>query len=352
MNAPTAQSESTSSSSTTRAPPNFRLQSKNFSITFPQCAVSKKDALERILRLCPSPKGVIVCQEKHADGEPHLHIGLFLNDRLRTRDPNYFDCIAQKHGNYQSTRVPAAWVEYCRKEDSSPEIYGTLPTPRSKASTSSKATEIAEMINSGSTLDQVQEMQPGYFLLHKRKIEDYAAFIAQKQQRLSIKKLKMPLPYTGQDPDTQSICDWLNTNLFQSRSFKSKQLLISGPANSLKTSLMEKLSTYVRIYHPPIIEAFFDSYSDDDYDLVFFDEFRGQQTCQWMNLFLQGSQMSIRKKGTQAMKRKNLPCVICSNFSVENIYKDPINQATFAARVLEINLKKPIDLDKIEFAEQ
>ena len=67
-------------------------------------------------------------------------------------------------------------------------------------------------------------------------------------------------------------------------------------------------------------EEFYDQYSDD-YDLVVMDEFKGQKKITFLNEFLQGSTMSIRKKGSQGIKQKNLPVIILSNLTLETCYR-------------------------------
>ena len=55
-------------------------------------------------------------------------------------------------------------------------------------------------------------------------------------------------------------------------------------------------------------------------DLCVLDEFRAQKTVQFLNHFLDGSHMPLRQKGRQTLKTDNLPCIILSNFSLEECY--------------------------------
>ena len=154
----------------------FRLQAKNFILTFPQCSVSKEDALERLTSSNLPLQGVIVCQEKHADEELHLHIGIFLTERFRTRDPNYFDFVAGKHGNYQPMKSIKGSIAYLKKEDPQPLTYGTIPSS-SKDGKMSKSDTVAEQIASGTSIDDIATTFPGFFLLNKRKVEEIHCLI-------------------------------------------------------------------------------------------------------------------------------------------------------------------------------
>lgn len=338
----------TTTSRTSGQPKRIRIQAKNWILTFPQCDVSKDIALQRLTSSELRLKAAIICQEKHADGDSHLHIGIFLEEKLRISDPAFFDFVCEKHGNYQSMKSISGTIAYLHKEDPAPLIYGDMSSII-KGPSQSKSEKVATMINSGFSIDAVAQEMPGFFLLNKRKIEEYNCYYLERLARQSKKQVKLPIQYTGADTDTQTVVDWLNANLLVQRPFKSPQLFISGPPNSLKTSLCMRLGMYLRVYEMPILEDFYDFYQDDNFDLVVLDEFKGQKTMQFLNLWLQGSTMNVRKKGTQAIKRKNLPMIICSNYRLHECYKDTVKLQTLRARLVEIDLLNPIDLDNIQF---
>jgi hypothetical protein len=50
------------------------------------------------------------------------------------------------------------------------------------------------------------------------------------------------------------------------------------------------------------------------------DEYRSTYPITWLNLFLTGSPMSIRKKGAQAFKVKNPLTVVLSNLRIDEQY--------------------------------
>ena len=99
----------------------------------------------------------------------------------------------------------------------------------------------------------------------------------------------------------------------------------------------------------PLLEDFYDFYEDENYDLVVLDEFRGQKTIQFLNMWTQGGIMNVRKKGSQTMKTRNLPFIVLSNYPLDLVYKDPSKIETLKTRFLEIALTEPIDLDNIVF---
>lgn len=59
-----------------------------------------------------------------------------------------------------------------------------------------------------------------------------------------------------------------------------------------------------------------------------------------MNQFLEMSMMTIRQKGSQLLRTKNLPVIICSNLSPREAYKN-VSDATltgFLARLTVVEL--------------
>lgn len=325
----------------------FQLQGKNFFLTFPQNNTEKETALANIKAHLPCYSWVMIAQENHQDGEKHLHVGISFTEKVRTRKTDYFDCIANKHGNYQTMRSVKGTIAYLRKEDPSPLSDGEVPLSAAKEKVTDK---VANLLNDGATLETVRAEFPGFFMMHKRKIEELEGY-------LQIKKLKgdlVPFPgrfiYTGANDQTERIVAWLNGNLASKalRPFKSPQLYVHGPRNSGKTSLVTFLSKWFRVYWVPKDEAFYCDYDDNDYDLIVFDEFRMQKNLQWLNSFIEGAPVLVRKKGkTGTMKRKNLPVIFLSNYCPEILLVDPDERALFACRIEQITLTSFIDISSI-----
>lgn len=80
-------------------PPGKRLQAKNWFLTFPQVTTTKEEALKR-LQEHPhlnqlGIKGLMIAQEKHKDGNLHLHLGIWLKKQLNTTNRSYFDFVCE-----------------------------------------------------------------------------------------------------------------------------------------------------------------------------------------------------------------------------------------------------------------
>ena len=300
----------------------FRLQGKNFILTFPQCTVTKEQAAERLEQQWKSElQGYIVCEESHKDGTPHLHLFLQFKEKRSFCKQDCFDFIGGKHGNYQVAKSVRGSVEYVTKAGN--YVAKGVDVESIKKKKAPKSEEIANMLMDGKTLADINKTHPGYVMINKRKLEEYESWIQCEKSKKQ--KIEWVPPETeGLTGANKQIAEWICSNIRQKRAFKAPQLYIHGPRNLGKTSLIEWLEKSLSVYHMPMGEEFYDLYADD-YDLVVMDEFKGQKTIQWLNQYLQGSAMNIRKKGSQSMKYKNLPVVILSNYSLSECYPKAAN---------------------------
>lgn len=352
-------------------PPKKQISAKNWFLTFPQCDTKKDVAAERIdakfrhdwatLGL----RGYCIAQEQHKDGADHLHILLCFNERFRTTSSSSFDFIGGKHGNYQPARDQNSVLHYIEKADQSPVRYGECSKSRKDSAKTSRLDQAARDLKKGKKLDEVAEEDPGIFLQNKRKMEDYCSYLARKKLRTDLKPRPSYWEHDyGEGITTEArqllsihtiatYCDiitWINANMCDERRFKQPALWIHGPTNSYKTSLALKLGEYYSIYWMPITEEFYDDYTDEDYDLCVLDEFKGQHTMQFLNLFINGGPMTIRKKGSQYLKLKKMPLIIISNFTPEEAYNKASQGPGFEAflkRLEIVSLIEPILLDHI-----
>jgi hypothetical protein len=333
----------------------FRLRAKNFFITFPQCSISKESALNGVLQLNLDLQAVVVVRENHADGTPHLHLAIFCRTPVDTDKPHFFDSIVGKHGNYQAMRSPRKTIIYIKKFDKEPLVFGIPPFDiysDLEASKVSKSDTVAKKILSGSSLLDLMNEDPGYFMLNQSKIANFLSFFTLSTQREQLAPSKLPIRYSGHQLETQSIVDWLNTNLKCIKPFKSPQLWIHGTHNLNKTTLINKLQNYYLPYPMPMQEDFYDFYEDSRYDFCTLDEFYTHKTIQFLNLWLQGSMMNLRVKNGQRIKRHNVPTIICSNYHPTQCYRNPLYRVTLDAlisRLLVIELREPIDVENIHF---
>jgi len=325
----------------------FRINAKTFILTYPQCDVEKEVALDNILQRWEQ-RGLeycIVAHELHKDGTDHLHVVLRFDSRKNVRKEDFFDFITGKHGNYQSARSPIQAAKYIVKDND--YCSWGIDVEALIAGKPKKSQAVAELLETGRSLMDVYAYDKGYFLNNKKKIEDLQSFLHRNMPVSKVEWLGIDISVV--DFNDIPLCQWLNDNLFKERDFKQRQLYLYGPPNVGKTSLINQLHSFCRVYYIPKGEDYYDSFENEAYDLAVIDEFKGQKPITWLNEWLQGSIMPLRKKGSQYLKKHNLPTIILSNYSLDSVYakSDSSHINTLKCRLLEIFVEDFIDLDLV-----
>jgi len=322
-------------------------------LTYPQNAARKHEVLQNALRMCSEierpPRFVVVSEEAHADGSPHLHAVIALQQKAHLRGAlglSRLDGIGGKHGDYQVVKSLRAVVTYIIKDGNYitfPEDLDISAITIQKRTT--KGDKVALALAGGSSLQEVAELEPGFFLLNQRKIREYKMFVESKPvavepwdwETFSARSLMLCGP-------SREVSVWLSNNLGRDRRFKDKQLYLWGPHDTGKTSLVIALSRHFRCYTMSS-EPFYDDYVEGEVDLVVCDEYFGQQPVTFMNCFLQGSRMPLRRKGMQPVqKEKNVATIILGNVAPTDLYPNvPAGvREAFVARFVIVHCVNPL----------
>lgn len=311
----------------------FRLQAKNLFLTYPQCPITKQQALAQLLAKVQQwqPSVILVACELHSDGHQHLHAAIQLTLKCRIRAVNRLDLVSENgtnyHGNYQAARNWKNTLLYVTKEDSEPATHGIpdlvvfLAELRKKKN--SKLALVAKRFLDDPDTDihslcvEMPEM-----LWRVNQMKDMQAFCRAKKRTSHMMEWN-PISIDGLNPSSMRVATWLNLNLFQERAFKQPQMWIHGPPNHGKTSLIAALQKYCRVYVVPLTENWDDNFDDNDIDLVVFDEFKAQRQITWMNGFTDGSTFPVSRRGCAPfLKTKNLPCLVLSNYDISGAYNN------------------------------
>jgi len=144
----------------------FRLNAKNFFITYPQCEADKGELLAHMLELEPSVKFCRVARELHADGNPHLHVLLSCSKKRDIRSAGHFDWLG-KHPNVQSCRNLVDVLDYISKDGDFVD-FGVPPGTKNVWST------ILGADNKEDFLALVKEHDPCNFVLRYEQVINYA----------------------------------------------------------------------------------------------------------------------------------------------------------------------------------
>lgn len=318
-------------------------------MTYPQCNKELQLTMEAIKdHFKDNLEWAVVAQENHKEGGLHLHCLVSLKKQISYRSPNCLDHITGKHGNYKAKRNPLTALEYTIKDGNYLEhqidVAKWMSAKKKKKALPLTGT-IAAMVMNGATMEEVNATSPGFVMMNLQKILAYQNWTSRLTLRNGLKEWQHLHLMNGMNFQDVEIAQWLNGNLFRDRQMRQKQLYVYGPTNTGKTTLLLWLRQFCSIYILPTAEDFYCNYDDLSYDLVCIDEFRSQKTITWLNEFLGGAPMMLKQKGKPAyQKMKNLPCILCSNYSLRECYPNVPDDKfeTISNRLLQIELTQPL----------
>lgn len=297
----------------------------------------------------------VVCEEDHAEQEPdpadlhpvppgrHLHAIFALKNRHNLRGAHCLDPLANSHGKYEAAKSLPGSVNYVAKDGDfiahGVDVEEYLAAWKKKTST--KATLMALEAKNGADLAKLDSLDPGFVLMHLQKLRAYILLQATLSQTPTLKWSTMTVPVGVLQPNLRHLANWLNSNLGQERVLRQKQLLLSSPPGWGKTTLIEELYKYFRIYQH-VGGKWFDGFEDEATDLLVFDEFNGNVPLSVMNKVLDGQRCNLEVKGGSAAKNKRQPVIILTNYEEHELYQgEKVNASVrdaFFDRLLYIRL--------------
>nr|WDE41089.1 replicase [Chilli leaf curl virus] len=159
------------------APPKrFQIYAKNYFLTYPQCSLTKEEALSQLQNLStPTNKLFIrVCRELHENGEPHLHVLIQFEGKFKCQNNRFFDLVsptrpAHFHPNIQGAKSSSDVKAYVEKNGDFIDFGVFQVDGRSARGGQQSANDAyAEAINSGSkaaALNILREKAPKDYVL-------------------------------------------------------------------------------------------------------------------------------------------------------------------------------------------
>nr|AIG55111.1 replication-associated protein [Dioscorea alata]AIG55171.1 replication-associated protein [Dioscorea alata] len=243
----------------------FRLSAKNFFLTYPECSLSKDDALTQLLAI-PLPtnkKFIRVTREFHEDGNPHIHVLLQLEGKAQITNQRIFDlrhlhssrCF---HPNIQSVKSCSDVKAYVEKDGDYTD-WGEfqIDSRYSRGGTHDLLTRYAGASNATSVqelLQIIKEKDPRSFSLQYHNIRANAERIFARP----VAMFRSNWAYSSFHV-TQGIQQWLVTNFdensaarpFENNIFILKEnidrpisLILEGPSRTGKTEWARSLGPH------------------------------------------------------------------------------------------------------------
>lgn len=340
----------------------FRLHAKRLFLTYSQCPLQPSVVSDHIKNFVEAAGKTLdyclICQENHQDGNGlHLHALVLLKERIHIRNPRCLD-ISVNGSTYHPKIEPVrnlqkSIIYICKEKQDLSNVLGVnvvpsllLKSAKKKSSTVS-AVIASQVMEEQSLMDIVME-NPGFALLHLKKIQDFLSWwSAEKELDQPKEEWVGCLPADPLVEQDEKISNWINSNFLTGnpRPPRTKQLWIHGPTSLGKTFLLRNLMRYFRGWGIPN-ESWDEGFSDK-FDFAFCDEFIGQKTANWLMEFVEGTTMKLNRRGMAPfIKRKNIPVIICSNLSPSSVYSklDGTRLEALEDRFLIVNVFSRIDI--------
>lgn len=155
----------------------YRLRAKQLFLTYPQCAIPKEAAYDFFDKRF-SPLKILVAQEEHKNGDPHLHIYLKLSEEFQTADATALDIIAPPfkiaHGSYEGARSAKNVVKYCSKDG----LYKSNFDISMMTQSQTTRKQIGKRLLEGEDLTTMIPEYPHLIFGYKRLKEDIGSYVA------------------------------------------------------------------------------------------------------------------------------------------------------------------------------
>lgn len=270
-------------------------KAKGWFLTYPQCPASPRSCLEDLQDKLMEKKGLkiveyVICQEKHQNGDLHLHAFIKLDKRIRF-NKNLFDFIFDKkdyHGHYEKAKSWRAVKDYIVKDGnyiSNINIENAKNGHSKKIGIKELEMDALDLLENGTItgfqLNNFIKNQNVYRLL-KRKRE-----IESEPYNLEIEK-KRHVWYYGESNSGKTYRLWKMIN-------ENPKDWFQIPDNN-------------------------DWIGYNNEKNLFFDEFRGQLTIQELNRICDGGK-KVNVKGGTTVLNKECVVYIISNFNIQECYK-------------------------------
>ncbi|ANY43214.1 replication associated protein [Croton golden mosaic virus] len=169
----------------------FRVQSKNYFLTYPQCSLTKEEALSQLQNLATpvNKKFIKICREFHENGQPHIHVLIQFEGKYQCTNNRFFDLVspsrsAHFHPNIQGAKSSSDVKSYIDKDGDTIEWGEFQIDGRSARGGCQSANETyAKALNATSAeeaLQIIKEEQPQHFFLQHHNLVSNASKIFQK----------------------------------------------------------------------------------------------------------------------------------------------------------------------------
>ncbi|ADC32505.1 Rep [Rhynchosia mild mosaic virus] len=311
----------------------FRLNAKNYFLTYPKCSLTKEEALSQLQNLSTpvNKKFIKICTELHENGEPHLHVLIQFEGKYQCTNNRFFDLVsptrsAHFHPNIQGAKSSSDVKSYIDKDGDTIEWGEFQIDGRSARGGQQSANDsYARALNAESAEEAMQiikEQQPKHFVLQYHNLVSNITKIFHKPPEPWVSPFQ--LSTFNNVPEIMS--DWVNENISDSaaRPLRPISIIVEGPSRTGKTIWARSLGPHnylcghidlnPRIYSN---DAWYNVIDDvDPHYLKHFKEFMGAQR-DWQSNCKYGKPIQI--KG-------GIPTIFLCNPGPHSSYKEYLGE--------------------------
>nr|ADW24243.1 Rep protein [Kudzu mosaic virus] len=309
-------------------PKGFRVNAKNFFLTYPRCSLSKEAALEQLqnIQTNVNKKFIRVCREFHENGEPHLHVLLQFEGKFQCRNERFFGLVSETrsahfHPNIQGAKSSSDVKKYMEKDGDVIDFGIFQIDGRSNRGGSQCANDAyAEAINSGDTtsaLNILKEKASRDFIIHLHNIRANLNFLFAPPPTV----YETPFSIESFNNVPETLTSWAAENVVcpAARPFRPISIVVEGESRTGKTMWARSLGRHnylcghldlsAKVYSN---DAWYNVIDDvDPHYLKHFKEFMGAQKDWQSNV----------KYGKPTQIKGGIPTIFLCNAGPRSSYK-------------------------------
>ncbi|CBA34961.1 AC1 protein [Velvet bean severe mosaic virus] len=311
----------------------FKINAKNYFLTYPRCSLSKESALEQLIALSTpvNKKFIRICRELHEDGVPHLHVLLQFEGKFQCRNQRFFDLHAETrathfHPNIQGAKSSSDVKKYMEKDGDVLDHGEFQIDGRSSRGGKQNANDAyAEAINAGNTSEAL-------IILKEKAPKDYVLYyhnLAKNFDKIFDKGIPVYQPrYSIESFDNvpSYISSWAERNVKDAaaRPERPISIVIEGDSRTGKTTWARALGPHNYLcghldLSPKVYsnDAWYNVIDDvDPHYLKHFKEFMGAQRDWQSNV----------KYGKPTQIKGGIPTIFLCNQGPKSSYKEFLDE--------------------------
>ncbi|ANT82187.1 Rep protein [Ramie yellow mosaic virus] len=319
-------------------PRRFRINAKNYFITYPKCSLTKEEALSQLKNLAtPVNKLFIkICRELHADGSPHLHVLVQFEGKYQCTNNRFFDLVSPSrsthfHPNIQGAKSSSDVKSYLDKDGDTLEWGEFQIDGRSARGGQQSANDAyAKAINSGSksdALNVIKELAPKDYVLQFHNLNANLDRIFAPP----LEVFKCPFLSSSFNQVPEQLECWVSENVrvAAARPWRPMSIVIEGESRTGKTMWARSLGPHNYLcghldLSPKVYsnDAWYNVVDDvDPHYLKHFKEFMGAQR-DWQ---------SNTKYGKPIQIKGGIPTIFLCNPGPTSSYKEYLDEDKHSA---------------------